>query len=143
MRPRQVSYELLQAVEAQRAEATGKRVVGRCYDTSVDGAQVLEEMRFLLEHSDAETTGEGLFTGVNSQMSLEIPRHAELLAAVGATVLPDGIRLWWILGGRRRRSSRGRQRPRTPWRLQTRCRCWIGARRPVRTSGWRHRPVLL
>lgn len=43
-------------------------------------------MGFLLEHGDAKAAGKRLFAGVNAQVSLQVPRHAELLAAVVATV---------------------------------------------------------
>lgn len=93
VRPGQVSDELGLAVEAERAEAAGEGVVGRGDDAPVDRAEVLEQVGLLLEHGDAEPAGEGLLARVDAQVSLEVPGHAELLAAVGAAVLPDRGRL--------------------------------------------------
>lgn len=105
MRPRQVPDEFLQAVEAQRAEAAREGIVRRGYPTPVNRAEVLQQVRLLLEHGDADPTRERLLARVHSQVSLEVPRHAELLAAVGAPVISHGGGLRRVLRRRRRRSS--------------------------------------
>lgn len=98
VRARQVPDELGLAVEAERAEAAGEGVVGRGYDPPMHRAEVLQQVGLLFEHGDAESTGEGLLARVHAQMRLQVPGHAELLAAVGAAVLAHRRRFRRILG---------------------------------------------
>lgn len=97
MRPRQVPYEFLQTVEIEGTEATCKRIVRCSYNTSVNGTEMFQQVSFLFEHGDAESTGKRFLAGVYSKMSLQVPGHAELFAAIGTSVFSDGCRLWWIL----------------------------------------------
>jgi hypothetical protein len=92
VRPGQVSDELLQVVERHGAEtaieARVRPVDGRRRNhTSVHGTQVFQQVRLLLEHGDAQAAGERLLAGVHPQMGLEVPTHAERLAAILAPVL--------------------------------------------------------
>lgn len=63
------------------------------YHVPVHGAQVLEEVGLLLEHGDTESARERLLPRVHTQMGLEVPAHAELLAAVLTPILPGRGRL--------------------------------------------------
>lgn len=79
--------EILQIHKVRRrAKATGERVVGGGYRGPVHRAKMLQQMGFLLEHGRTESTPKRLFTRVHSQMSLQVPRHAKLLATIGAPV---------------------------------------------------------
>lgn len=141
--PGQMPDELLKAVEAQRAEATGECVVRGRYHPSVHRAKVLQQVGLLLEHCDAQPARERFLARVHPKMRLEVPGHAELFPAVAAPILAHRGRLGRVVRGRgRRRPGRG-QGPRAPGRLQARRRRRVRARRPVRSSGRRHRPVLL
>ena len=68
MGPGQVPDELLKAVEAEGAEATGEGVVRGRYHPPVHRAEVLEQVGLLLEHGDAEPARERLLTGVHSEV---------------------------------------------------------------------------
>lgn len=140
--PGEVPYELGLAVEAQGAEAAGEGVVGRGYHTPVHRAQVLEQVGLLLEHSHAQPAGEGLLAGVHPQVGLQVPGHTELLAAVGAPVLPNRGGFGRIFGCGRRRCPGGGQGPRAPRGVQT----WgchrVRRRRTVDQYGRGHRSVL-
>jgi len=63
---------------------------------------MLQQMSLLLEHGGTQSTPERFFTRMHSQMSLQVPRHAKLLAAVAAPVFSHGgglgrlvRRRWW------------------------------------------------
>lgn len=112
VRPREMPDQLRQRLEGQLAEAAVEPagsvgppvVLTRRYHIAMDRTQVFQQMRLLLEHGHTESTSEGFLAGVHSEMRLEIPRHAELLAAVLAAVLPHGRLLagaLLVLGGRR------------------------------------------
>lgn len=143
MGPGQVPDELLKAVEAQGAEATGEGVVRGRYHPPVHRAEVLEQVGLLLEHGDAEPARERLLTGVHSEVGLQVPRHAELLAAVAAPVLAHRGGLGRVVRGRGWRGPGRGQGPGAPGRLEARGGRRVGAWRPVRSTGRRHRPVLL
>lgn len=96
----QVTDELLYRLEAHGAEAAAVpvlriRPVGGGDDVPVNRAQMLQQVGLLLEHGHAKAAGERLFAGVNAQMGLEVPGHAELFATVLASILPDrgGVRV--------------------------------------------------
>jgi hypothetical protein len=110
VRPGQVSDELLQVVERHGAEAAVEARVRpvdgrRRNHTAVHGTQVFQQVRLLLEHGDAQAAGERLLARVHPQMGLEVPTHAERLAAVLAAVLAHRHLLL-----RRRRLVRHRRR---------------------------------
>lgn len=110
----EVPDELLQGLEGHLAEAAVEAALAALVDdVPVHGAEVLEQVRLLLEHGDAETTREGLFARVHPQVRLEVPAHAELLAAVLAAVLAHRDALAGGGGAR----GRVRRRRRTPRRL--------------------------
>lgn len=75
------------------------------------GAQVFEQMRLLFEHGHAQPARERFLAGVHSQVRLQVPAHAELLAAVRALVLAAGPAAsangQFFLRVRRRRRGRG------------------------------------
>jgi len=135
--------EVLQIDEVgRRAEAARERIVRSSYHATVHRAEMLQQMRLLLEHGNAESTRKRLLARVHSQVSLQVPRHAELLAAVAAPVFTYGGGLGRVVRRRRRRwCSGGWHGPGTPGLLQGRRRRRIGARR----SMWRRcrRPILL
>lgn len=102
MRPGQVPDEILQGLESHGAEAAVEVTAAPLlthggYHVPVHGAQVLEEVSFLLEHGDTQAAGEGLLPRVDAQVGLQVPAHAELLAAVRAAVLPGAAQV--VAGG--------------------------------------------
>lgn len=98
VRPGEVPDQLLERVERHLTEAAverdGRVLVGGAgpgrYDVPVHGAQVLEQVRLLLEHGHAQAARERLLARVHAQVRLQVPAHAELLAAVRALVLAAG-----------------------------------------------------
>lgn len=60
-------------------------------------------MSFLLEHGNAQATGERFFPRVHAQMRFQIPRHSKLFAAVLAFVFPQLLHFSAVapLNGRR------------------------------------------
>lgn len=143
MGPGQMPDELLKAVEAQRAEATGEGVVRGRYHPSVHRAEMLQQVGLLLEHGDAQPARERFLTGVHSEVGLQVPRHPELFPAVAAPVLAHRGRFRRVVGGRGRRGPGRGKGPRAPRRFQASGRRRVSAWRPVRSTGRRHRPVLL
>lgn len=129
VRPGEMPDEVLQIHKVRRrAKATGERVIGGGYRGPVHRAEMLQQMSFLLEHGGTESTPERLFTRVHSQMSLEVPRHAKLLAAVAASVFAHGIGFRCLVRRRWGRQGSGRRhRPSTPGWLQGGRRSRIGA----------------
>lgn len=95
VRPGEMADQLLERVERHLTEATverGRGVLVRGagpgrYHVPVHGAQVLEQVRLLLEHGHAQPARERLLARVHAQVRLQVPAHAELLAAVRALVL--------------------------------------------------------
>lgn len=81
--------EFLERLEAHRTEAAvvPAAALRRVYHVSVHGAEVLQEMRLLLEHGHAQAARERLLASVDAQVGLQVPGHAELFAAVLAAVL--------------------------------------------------------
>lgn len=81
MRARQVPDQLRERLERQLAEAAVEParcvrppvVIARRYHVPMHRAQVLQQVRFLLKHRHAESTGEGFLTSMNSEMCFEIP----------------------------------------------------------------------
>lgn len=90
------------AVERGRGFLVGGTGAGR-YDVPVNGAQVLEQVRLLLEHGHAQAARERLFARVHAQMGFQVPTHAELLAAVRALVLAAGTAAHYARRSRCRR----------------------------------------
>lgn len=135
--------EVLQIDEVgRRAEAARERIIRGGYHATVHRAEMLQQVRFLLEHGNAESTCKWFLARVHSQVSLQVPRHAELLAAVAAPIFTYRSRLGRVVRRRRRRwCSGGWHGPGTPGWLQGRRRRRIGAR----WSMWRRcrRPILL
>lgn len=93
MMTRQMSHQLLQCIKVQRAEATlvPAARLRRIYDVPMHRAQMLQQMRLLLEHRHTQSTSEWLFARVYAQMRLQVPRHSELLAAVLTAILTNRI----------------------------------------------------
>lgn len=85
----EMSHQLLQRLEAHGTEAAvvSTPALWRIYHVPMDGAEMLQKMRLLLEHRHAESTGERFLPCMNTQVSLQVPRHAKLFAAVLAPVL--------------------------------------------------------
>lgn len=92
MRPRQVPNKFWQGLKRQctktAVEPPATTIIRR-YHVPVHGTQMLQQVGFLLEHSDAESTGERLFARVYAQVCFQVPGHTELLAAVFAAVFAD------------------------------------------------------
>lgn len=101
----QVTDELLQCLKVKSTEAT--RIPAASLwgidDVSMHRTQVLQKMCFLLEHRHTKPAGEGLLARVHAQMSFKVPGHAELFAAVLATVFSH----WRIATGRRGTTASG------------------------------------
>lgn len=128
VRPGEMADQLLERVERHLTEAAVERARGvlvrgagaRRYHVPVHGAQVLEQVRLLLEHGHAQPARERLLARVHAQVRLQVPAHAELLAAVRALVLAAGAAAaagagagrFVRLGVRGRRGRRGRRRRR-------------------------------
>lgn len=89
----EMSHQLLERVKVQRAEAALvlSTRLRRIDDVPMHRAQMLQQVRLLLEHRHAQATCERLLAGVHAQMRLQIPRHSELLSAILATVLAHRI----------------------------------------------------
>lgn len=67
VRPREMPDEVLQIDEVgRRAEAARERIVRGGYHATVHRAEMLKQMRFLLEHGNAESTCEWFLARVHS-----------------------------------------------------------------------------
>lgn len=93
MMSRQMSHQLLQRVKVESTEAAlvSSTRFGRIYDIPMHRAQMLQQMRLLLEHRDAQSTSEWLFARVHAQMRLQVPRHSKLLSTILTAVLTNRI----------------------------------------------------
>lgn len=76
------------AVESGGVVVASPSAVAARDHVAVHRAQVLEEVGLLLEHGDAQPACEGLLARMHAEVRLEVPAHAELLAAVLTPVLP-------------------------------------------------------
>lgn len=92
--PRQMPHQFLQRLEPHGAEAAivPASALGCIYHIPMHRAQMLEQVSFLLEHGHTQPAREWLFARVHAQVSLEVPRHAELLPTVLASVFTHGRR---------------------------------------------------
>lgn len=88
-----MSHQLLQRVKVESTEAAlvSSTRFGRIYDIPMHRAQMLQQMRLLLEHRDAQSTSEWLFARVHAQMRLQVPRHSKLLSTILTAVLTNRI----------------------------------------------------
>lgn len=93
MMTRQMPHQLLQRIKVQRTEATlvPSARLRRIYDVPMHRAQMLQQMRLLLEHRHTQSTSEWLFARVYAQMRLQVPRHSKLLATVLTAILTNRI----------------------------------------------------
>lgn len=93
MMTRQMPHQLLQCVKVQCTEATlvPSTRLRRIYNVPMHRAQMLQQMRLLLEHRHTKSTGEWLFARVYAQMRLQVPRHSKLLATVLTAILTNRI----------------------------------------------------